>query len=66
MLLIVNSYLLPILQIVRVRDEAWLKEEEARVRRMFKESHEAIEADRAQKGYGHGKSAKYVIPAKRK
>jgi hypothetical protein len=38
-----------------VRDEAWLKAEEARVRHMLKEVDEAIKKDRM----------KYVVPARR-
>ena len=48
-----------------MRDEAWLKQEEARVRRMFKEVDKAIKADNIGDN-GRGKSAKYVVPARRK
>jgi hypothetical protein len=65
-----------------VRDEAWLKAEEARVRHMLKEVDEAIEKynkyshlgmfeklDEAEvdtAGDNHGKRDKYVVPARRK
>jgi hypothetical protein len=63
--LIVNfSYHHQILQLVTVRDEAWLKEEEARVRHMFKEVDEAIKMDT--RWDDHGKTDKYVVPARRK
>ncbi|KAM0892965.1 hypothetical protein ACQ4PT_025437 [Festuca glaucescens] len=42
-------------KLVTVRDEAWLKAEEARVRHMLKEVDEAIKKDRM----------KYVVPARR-
>lgn len=54
LLILLSSYLLSILQLVTVRDEAWLKEEEARVRRMFKESDEAIKVDTIRGGHGKG------------
>jgi hypothetical protein len=58
---------LPFLQLFAVRDEAWLKAEEARVRRMIKEGKEArrhgLEVQNI--GGGHGKRNTYIIPARR-
>uniref|UniRef100_A0A453RBD2 Uncharacterized protein n=1 Tax=Aegilops tauschii subsp. strangulata TaxID=200361 RepID=A0A453RBD2_AEGTS len=98
--LLLISYLLPILQLITVHDEAWLEKEEARVRQVFEEVAEDIKKEKAAKlaeaikeekaaklakaikenalkevneatevgtiGHGHGKSAKYVVPARRK
>ncbi|XP_047084506.1 uncharacterized protein LOC124695733 [Lolium rigidum] len=54
-------------ELFAVRDEAWLKAEEARVRRMIKEGKEArrhrLEVENI--GGGHGKRNTYIIPARR-
>ena len=58
-----------ILQLFAVQDDAWLKEEEARVRRTIKEGLKAEEASHKlevdNKRDDHRKKNKYVIPAKR-
>ena len=59
-----------ILQLFAVRDEAWLKEEEARVRRAIKEGLKPEEASRksevGNKRDDHVKKDKYVVPARRR